>query len=150
MNGNAEKPFWETRSLEEMTRAEWESLCDGCGRCCLNKLEDPDDGTLCYTAAACRLLDLENARCRDYPNRQREVPDCIRLTPGSAESMGWLPESCAYRRIAEGRPLPSWHPLISGEPASVHEAGVSVISFAFCETAIDDADLEQHILEWLK
>lgn len=128
-----------------MTPAEWESLCDGCGRCCLHKLEDADDGTLYHTNVACRLLDPATARCRHYANRHRHVPDCIRLTPTTAGTLPWLPETCAYRRVALGQPLPVWHPLLTGDPESVHRAGASVRGWVVSEEQV--ADLEDHIID---
>jgi uncharacterized cysteine cluster protein YcgN (CxxCxxCC family) len=137
--------FWQTVPIEDMTRAEWESLCDGCGRCCLHKLRD-DDGTLHHTEVACRLLDLGTARCTDYANRKARVPDCIKLTPFRLRKMDWLPPTCAYRLVAEGRDLPAWHPLVSGDPESVVRAGVSVRGRAVAERAA--GALEDHIVGW--
>jgi uncharacterized cysteine cluster protein YcgN (CxxCxxCC family) len=119
-------PFWKTKTLEAMSAAEWESLCDGCGRCCLVKLEDEDTAEIAYTDVGCRLLDGEACRCRDYQRRSERVPDCVRLTPETVRAIGWLPPTCAYRLVAEGADLPAWHPLVSGDPDSVHRAGVSV------------------------
>ena len=119
-------PFWRTKSLEAMAPAEWESLCDGCARCCLVKLEDEDTGEIAYTDVGCTLLDGASCRCRDYPGRQAKVPDCVRLTPATVRALSWLPPTCAYRLLAEGQDLYWWHPLVSGDPETVHAAGVSV------------------------
>jgi uncharacterized cysteine cluster protein YcgN (CxxCxxCC family) len=118
--------FWKTKTLEAMTDQEWESLCDGCGRCCLVKLEDEDTGEVLYTDVGCTLLDGQSCRCRDYPNRQAKVPDCVRLTPAAVRTLSWLPATCAYRLLAEGQDLYWWHPLVSGDSATVHAAGISV------------------------
>ena len=139
-------PFWKTRRLDEMTREEWESLCDGCGRCCLHKLRYEDTGALSFTNVACRLLDLESCRCSDYARRRRRVPDCVNLTPKVLAEIDWLPPSCAYRRLAEGRGLAWWHPLVSGDPDTVHRAGISVQGRAVSERQA--GALESHIVEW--
>lgn len=144
-----EPPFWRRKSLEEMSAAEWESLCDGCGRCCLIKLEDEDTGVVAYTDVACALLDAGTCRCRDYPGRQARVPDCIRLTPEAVRTIGWLPPTCGYRRVAEGRDLAPWHPLRSGRRDSVHRAGISVRGrVSGCETEVDADDLLDRIVDW--
>jgi uncharacterized cysteine cluster protein YcgN (CxxCxxCC family) len=140
------KPFWKTKRLDEMSRAEWESLCDGCGRCCLHKLRYEDTGALSFTNVACRLLDLESCRCSDYANRRRRVPDCVNLTPAVVAEIDWLPPSCAYRRLAEGHDLAWWHPLVSGDPKTVHTAGVSVRGRAISERQA--GPLEHHHVEW--
>ncbi len=141
----AEPPFWKAKSLAEMSRAEWESLCDGCGRCCLNKLEDEDTGQFLYTRAACKLLDLDSCRCSDYPNRARRVSDCVSLTAENVGTLGWLPATCAYRLLDEGKPLAWWHPLVSGDPATVDEAGISVKGEAYSEEGIAVDDLVDHL-----
>jgi uncharacterized cysteine cluster protein YcgN (CxxCxxCC family) len=121
-----EQPFWRVKTLEAMNPDEWESLCDGCGRCCLVKLEDEDTAEVMYTDVGCTLLDDQTCRCRDYPNRQAKVADCVRLTPEAVRSLSWLPGTCAYRLLAEGEDLYWWHPLVSGDPDTVHAAGISV------------------------
>ena len=143
-------PFWKTKSLAEMNPAEWESLCDGCGRCCLNKLEDVETGAIRYTDAACRLLDLDRCRCMSYADRGRLVPECVRLTPNNVLAVGWLPHSCAYRRVAEGRDLAWWHPLVSGTAETVHRAGVSVRGKVVSEEALSPDGLEAHVIDWIE
>ncbi len=139
-------PFWKTKTLAEMTPEEWESLCDGCGRCCLHKLRDDDTGEIAWTNVACRLLDTQTCQCTDYARRRRRVPDCVRLTPEGLAEIDWLPPSCAYRRIEEGRGLAWWHPLVSGDVATVHDAGVSVSGRAIDERIA--GNLEYHIADW--
>jgi uncharacterized cysteine cluster protein YcgN (CxxCxxCC family) len=130
-----------------MTPSEWESLCDVCGKCCLHKLEDEDTGEVVVCNVACRLLDLESCQCRDYPNRKQRVPDCLVLTQNKIKEFHWLPVTCAYRCLTEGKALSAWHPLISGSLASVHEAGISVRGRVISE---DDADdLHLHITDWV-
>jgi uncharacterized cysteine cluster protein YcgN (CxxCxxCC family) len=141
-----ERPFWKTKSLDDMSIDEWESLCDGCGRCCLHKLEDIDTGQVDYTNIACRLLDLGTCRCSEYPTRHALVSDCLELTPEAVRENAWLPSSCAYRMISEGRDLAWWHPLVSGNPDTVHQAGVSVRDRVV--TAHRAGHEEDHIVDW--
>lgn len=143
---SAQAPFWKTKRLDQMSRDEWESLCDGCGRCCLHKLRDVDDGALSFTNVACRLLDLDTCRCRDYAHRTRRVPDCVPLSPAALHDIDWLPPSCAYRRLAEGKDLAWWHPLVSGSAATVHQAGISVRGRVVSERAA--GPFEHHVVEW--
>ena len=140
--------YWETTPLKRMTAAEWEALCDGCGKCCLNKLEDEDTGEVALTRVACRLLDDATCRCTQYPIRHQFVPECITLDPKTIQDhMYWLPQTCAYRLLTEGRPLYDWHPLISGTPDTVHRAGVSVQGMTYSEFDVADDDWEDHIIE---
>jgi len=140
--------FWETKNLEEMSREEWESLCDGCARCCLLKLEDEDTGDLFYTSVVCRYLDRQQCNCTVYGERTILVPDCLELDKENVHHLNWMPHSCAYRLIAEGQPLADWHPLISGDPDSVHEAGISVRGFAISEDYVQSAEeLENYIID---
>lgn len=143
---SAPPPFWKTKTLDQMTRDEWESLCDGCGRCCLHKLRFEDTGNLAFTNVACRLLDLSTARCRDYANRRSRVPDCVNLTPATLREIDWLPPTCAYRLVKEGKDLAWWHPLVSGDPQTVHTAGISVSGRAVSERQA--GPLEHHIADW--
>lgn len=139
--------FWERHALSELTSAEWEALCDGCGKCCLHKVEDEDTGEIFATDVACRLLDLKTGRCRDYAHRKARVPDCLQLKPALVAQFNWLPETCAYRRVAQGKPLPEWHYLVCGDREAVHRAGASVRGRAVSELDIED-DIEDHILQF--
>jgi hypothetical protein len=141
-----EQPFWKAKGLDAMNAEEWESLCDGCALCCLHKLEDEETGSVAYTEVACRLLDLASCRCRDYADRQRLVHDCVVLTPDSVGRLAWMPTTCAYRLLDEGRELAAWHPLVSGDRQSVHRAGISVRGRAVAER--DAGDLEDHVVDW--
>ncbi len=139
-------PFWKTKSLAEMSGAEWESLCDGCGRCCLHKLRWEDTGKIAHTDVACRLLDMATCRCRHYDARVTHVPDCVSLTPEILAGIDWLPPSCAYRLLADGQDLPAWHKLRCGDADGVHRVGASVRGRAISE--IEAGALEDHVVRW--
>ena len=136
----AQKPFWLIKSLSEMSAREWESLCDGCGLCCLIRFEDEDTDEIIPTRVACKLFDDGACRCTNYERRHDHVPDCIKLTPGNIEDLQWMPASCAYRRLHEGKPLPAWHPLVTGDPESTHKAGVSVRGQTISEATLAEAE----------
>ncbi len=144
----SEPPFWKRKTLEEMTPGEWESLCDGCGRCCLNKLEDWDTGEIFWTNIGCELLDCESCKCKDYNNRFEKVADCIQLTAENVRTIDWLPPTCAYRLVGEGKDLHAWHPLVSGDEASVHNAGISIRGRAIEDDGIDPARYEEYLVNW--
>ena len=132
-------PFWKEKSLQELSPEEWESLCDGCARCCLHKFID-DDGRLLYSSVVCRYLDIDKCQCTCYEQRSIKVPDCVIVKPENIDELDWMPSSCAYRLLNEGKELPDWHPLVSGDPNSVHEAGISVRHFAVSEDEVDDPE----------
>ena len=140
--------FWETKTLSEMDEDEWESLCDGCGRCCLQKLEDEDSGRIFHTRVACRQLDLNTCRCRDYERRREHVEDCLSVRPLTEQKLSWLPSSCAYRRLAEGRGLADWHPLVSGDPRSVRRAGIGVGGQVVSERDVPLNEFMLHLALW--
>ena len=149
MTDSSAAPFWRTKTLAELNQEEWESLCDGCGRCCLVKLEDEDDGRILPTNVACRLFDAERCTCHDYENRTARVPDCLQLTPALVAELRWLPPSCAYRLVHEGKDLPDWHHLKTGNRETVHEAGASVRGrISAYEDDIAEEDWPQHIVQW--
>ncbi len=140
--------FWESKSLIDMDAAEWESLCDGCGRCCLMKLEDSDTGEVFYTNVTCKLLDTDTCRCGDYTNRKQRVPACFVLDADSLSDLSYLPPTCAYRLLSTGKPLPDWHPLITGTPDSGHQAGISVRGKVVSERYVDESELQDRIVSW--
>ncbi|UXS03005.1 YcgN family cysteine cluster protein [Agrobacterium tumefaciens] len=141
-------PFWKTKTLEQMTGEEWESLCDGCGLCCLNKLEDWDTGEVVFTSVRCQLLDGESCRCSDYENRRATVPDCIQLDLKKVDEIGWLPPTCAYALVRDGKDLYWWHYLISGDTETVHQAGISARGRTVSETDVDVDDFEDYVVDW--
>ena len=142
------EPFWRTKSLGAMSDSEWESLCDGCGKCCLIKLQDEDTETILATDVACYLLDLHSCRCSRYRDRQKLVPDCVKVTADNIATLHFMPSTCAYRVLAEGGDLAWWHPLVSGRRDTVHKAGASVRWRVISEDEIDEADLPDHIVTW--
>ena len=142
--------FWKEKSLFEMTNPEWESLCDGCARCCLHKLEDEETSEVHYTSVVCRYLSEEKCQCTQYEKRTELVPDCVQLTPVGALDYSWLPSSCAYRTLAEGRELAWWHPLVSGDPETVHEAGISIKGKCVGEEHIHPDSYEEQIITWVE
>lgn len=148
INSKKTKPFWEIKSINEMTFHEWESLCDGCGRCCLHKLEVGKARIVRYTSVACRLLDVETCRCTGYNERRKIVPECLTLEPDTVKLYKWLPVTCAYRRLSEGKCLEWWHPLVSGDPDTVHRAGISVRDKIISERFINEDDLEAYIINY--
>ncbi len=144
------KPFWETKTLAQMSADEWESLCDGCAKCCLHKLEDEDDGAVYYTDVACQYLNLLTGRCRDYVNRQSNVPNCVSVTPSNINDMTWLPDSCAYKRLERGQGLASWHPLIAkNAQKKMLKKGVSVLGRVVSETDIPEALWQERVIYWV-
>jgi uncharacterized cysteine cluster protein YcgN (CxxCxxCC family) len=142
------QPFWKTKTLSQLSKPEWESLCDGCGKCCLIQLEDEDSGLRLHTDVTCRLFNAETCRCGDYSNRKQRVPDCVILTPKNVTELEWMPQTCAYRLIGEGKDLFDWHPLVSGDPMSVHNAGMSIRNQVVSEDDVDPEDWEDRIVEW--
>ena len=146
----SENAFWRTKALSELSSEEWEALCDGCAQCCQLKLEDEDTGRIGITGVTCRLLDIESCRCTHYPQRHVRVPDCIEFDAASAASLNWLPQTCAYRLRAEGRDLPWWHYLVSGDRNTVHTAGISVRGRAMSEAHVHPDDLESRIVHWIE
>ncbi|WP_036591802.1 YcgN family cysteine cluster protein [Oceanospirillum maris] len=142
--------FWEQKALADMNHDEWESLCDGCGKCCLHKMEDEDDGTVYYTDVACKLLDITQCHCNDYNNRKQHVPECLKLTPEDVQAFDWLPHTCAYRLIKESKPLPEWHHLLTGDKKSIHKARQSIKGRAVSEQVVHPDEMEWHIIQWVE
>ncbi|RYU62938.1 YcgN family cysteine cluster protein [Methylolobus aquaticus] len=138
---------WKGKALNELSPEAWESLCDGCAKCCLHKIEDEDTGEILFTSVACRLLDIDRCRCTDYANRSERVPECLQIRD-ALDHPQWLPSTCGYRLIAEGQDLPDWHPLIAGRTDAVHRAGISIRSFAISEEQVGCID--EHVIEWLR
>ena len=145
----APAPFWKTKALDQMSEVEWESLCDGCGKCCLNKLEDWDTGEFYYTNVACTLLDLHTCRCSDYENRMSRVPDCLKLSIESVPQYAWLPPTCAYKLVAQGKDLPDWHYLVCGNREEIHRVGMSIRNRCISEDGIAPEELENHLVDWV-
>lgn len=151
MTDGLRKNFWERHPLDELTKPEWEALCDGCGKCCLIKLEDEDSGEVNYTNVACRLFDSETCRCGNYALRKQMVSGCVVLTPENIErNAHWMPTTCAYRLLHEGDPLPGWHPLITGDAESVHDADISMRGKVLSEYEVEEEDLEDYVIEGLQ
>ena len=147
--GMPEQPWYNTLALEQLDPGQWEALCDGCARCCLHKLEDEGTGEVFYTAVRCRYLDEEHCRCGDYARRSQLMPNCVHLDPQAAHEFDWLPGTCAYRLRAAGRPLPDWHPLVSGDPDSVHRAGISIRGRAISDEYVHVDGYDEHIIHWV-
>ena len=143
------QPWWEAKSLAEMSDIQWESLCDGCAKCCLVKLEDYDSAEIYYTNLTCELLDTESCRCSDYAGRHKVVDDCIKLDRNNINTLSWLPKSCSYRLIAAGQPLPDWHHLRSGDPELIHSYGASLRGKVISELEVKEEDVEDHIIKWI-
>ncbi|MAD43945.1 MAG: hypothetical protein CMI02_01905 [Oceanospirillaceae bacterium] len=139
-------PFWQVKTLQQMTAAEWESLCDGCAKCCLHKLQDEDTDEVFYTAVHCRYMERSTCRCTVYEERNSKVPECVWLTPDQASEFFWLPPTCSYRLLAEGKDLPQWHPLITGDPDSVHKAGMSIRNTGIPDNQINEDDWQDYII----
>lgn len=144
------QPFWTAHKLSELTREQWESLCDRCAKCCLLKLDFEDTGELCYTHIVCRYFDEQTSLCSCYGERTVKVPTCVELTPENLAQVHYMPATCAYRLLSEGKSLPEWHHLVSGSPETVHEAGVSICGKVLSEDLVDPDDWEEHIIEWVE
>lgn len=142
------RPFWEAKTLTDMSAAEWESLCDGCGKCCLIRLEDDETGQVHTTDVHCKLFDNKTCLCSDYPRRKEKVPDCVILKPSTVSALKWMPRSCAYRLLSEGRPLPDWHHLLTGDRHTIHDRGMSVQDATISEVGLSDDELLGRITVW--
>ncbi len=142
--------FWKNHTLAELNPTEWEALCDGCGLCCLVKLEDDETHEIAYTKVACKLLDCQTGHCSDYSNRFQHVPDCVQLTPEKLEQIHWLPSSCAYRRVHEAKNLPNWHHLVTGSRHNVIKARKSVAGRCISETEVNEEDIDEYIVRWVR
>lgn len=140
--------FYKEKTLKEMNKQEWEALCDGCGRCCLVKLEDEDSGEILCSDVHCSLFDAKTCKCKDYEGRKEKVPDCVKLTPENILTIGWIPPTCAYLRIANGKGLAKWHPLVAGNDKAMKEAGISVFGKVVSEDDVEHEDYVNHIAEW--
>lgn len=141
--------WWNRLTLDEVSAEQWEQLCDGCGQCCVHTLQDAETGRLARTSVHCRYLDASGCLCTDYANRLHNVPDCVALAPDSARQFSWLPATCAYRLRAAGQPLPRWHPLETGDPGSVHRAGVSVRGRVISEEFVPEDHLDEYVVQWI-
>jgi uncharacterized protein len=144
----SERPFWESKQLGEMSREEWESLCDGCAKCCMIKLEDEETGLIHYTDVVCRYLDQKKCRCTVYQKRRQLVPTCVKLMPGELDTLHWMPNTCAYRLLNEGKPLPVWHPLLTGNRRAIIASSNTVTGKVISEAFVHDEDLEDHLIHW--
>ena len=142
------EPYWKTKNMAEFSRQEWENLCDGCGKCCCIRLEDEEAQAIYITDVACKLFDSGACQCSDYSNRSKNVPDCVTLTPNNVDQLHWMPETCAYKLVANGKELPDYHHLVSGSRETIHEVGMSVQNAVQSETDIDDEDIPSHIVIW--
>lgn len=142
--------WWNSKALDELTGQEWESLCDGCAKCCLHKLEDADTGEVFYTKVRCRYLDEDNCRCTDYANRSVLVPNCIQLSADKLDELGWLPSTCAYRLRFENKPLPDWHPLVAGDSEALHKAGISIRGRSISDEYVHADGFDEHIVHWVE
>ena len=149
MTKKQKTPFWENTPLDQMSQEEWESLCDGCGRCCLQKLEDEDSGEVVYTHLVCHIYDMEKNCCSDYPNRHKRVPRCVKLTPQLIGEFHWLPSTCTYRILSEGGGLPLWHPLINSDPKAMQLAGIFISGKVLPEQIVAEDEWEEHVIHWV-